>query len=68
MTPVEVTIFQLFLENSGPEHMGKKQKYQHIRVADLLRIFIFPLSIRHISAADSCISRSLSAEMDFPEV
>ena len=49
-------------------HMGKKQKYQHIRVTDLLRIFIFPLSIRHISAADSCISRSLSAEMDFPEV
>ena len=49
-------------------HMGKKQKYRHIRVADLLRIFIFLLSIRHISAADSCISRSLSAEMDYPEV
>ena len=49
-------------------HMGKKQKYRHIRVADLQRIFIFQLSIRHISAADSCISRSLSAEMDFPEV
>ena len=49
-------------------HMGKKQKYRHIRVADLLRIFTFPLSIRHISAADSCISRSLSAEMEFPEV
>ena len=49
-------------------HMGKKQKYRHISVADSLRTFIFPLSIRHISAADSCISRSLSAELDFPEV
>ena len=48
--------------------MGKKQKYRHIRFADLPRIFIFPLSIRHISAADSCISRSLSAEIDSPEV
>ena len=64
MTTVELQIILTMINI----HMGKKQKYRNIRVADSLRIFIFPLSIRHISAADSCISRSLSAEMDFPEV